>query len=139
MLRAFLDTNIVIDIIAHREVTSLQSVNAVRFMLSNKIGIFISAPTVSTALFIGKSAYKVNNVSELIAAVLEYADIITTSKQSVLGALQSSFKDKEDAIEYFTAVNHVDYFITHDIKDFKPFQNEILPVVTPKEFMALFE
>jgi hypothetical protein len=53
----------------------------------------------------------------------------------MLHALTSSFKDKEDALQYFTAQqNEADYFITRNVRDYKP-HTEFLSVMTPKEFL----
>jgi predicted nucleic acid-binding protein len=53
----------------------------------------------------------------------------------MLHALTSSFKDKEDALQYFTAQqNEADYFITRNVRDYKS-HAEFLSVMTPKEFM----
>lgn len=53
-------------------------------------------------------------------------------------ALNSRFSDKEDALQYYTAINHgADYFITRNIKDYKN-AIETLQVFTPLEFLQSF-
>ncbi|CAN5193371.1 hypothetical protein BH20BAC1_BH20BAC1_08900 [soil metagenome] len=45
------------------------------------------------------------------------------------------FKDKEDGLLYFLAVNEkMNYFITRNVKDFT-FTNPSLPVMTPTRFL----
>jgi hypothetical protein len=55
-------------------------------------------------------------------------------------AYQSKFSDIEDAIQYYTATKNeiIDFFITRNIKDFKSGEN-IIPVVTPAQFLKLFK
>jgi len=54
----------------------------------------------------------------------------------MLQAIASDFRDKEDALQYFTALHHgVDYFITGNIKDYKN-ALEFLPVSTPEKFLS---
>jgi hypothetical protein len=49
-----------------------------------------------------------------------------------LTALRSPFRDKEDALQYYTATK-ADYFITRNIKDYKH-KDPVLPVYHPDEF-----
>jgi predicted nucleic acid-binding protein len=49
-------------------------------------------------------------------------------------ALQSDFKDFEDAIQYYTALRHgVDTLLTRNIKDYKSAQ---ITVLTPEAFLS---
>ena len=48
-------------------------------------------------------------------------------------ALASDFKDFEDAIQYYTALeNDIDIFLTRNKKDFR---NTTLPILTAKEYV----
>jgi hypothetical protein len=48
-------------------------------------------------------------------------------------SLVSGFKDFEDAIQYYTAIeNDMDLILTRNKKDFK---NSILPVLTAREYL----
>jgi predicted nucleic acid-binding protein len=50
-------------------------------------------------------------------------------------ALESEFKDFEDAIQYFTAVkNNMDCIITRNINDYK---QSTIPVYTPTELLKI--
>ena len=49
-------------------------------------------------------------------------------------AISSPFKEKEDALQYYTALDHgADYFITRNVSDYKHLSDR-LPVMRPKEF-----
>ena len=56
-----------------------------------------------------------------------------------LRAYNSNFTDVEDAIQYFTALEHekIDYFITRNTKDFRMAEPH-LPVLSPSQFLKLF-
>ncbi len=57
----------------------------------------------------------------------------------MIEAITSPFKDKEDALQYYTALNHgADYFITRNITDYKS-TSVRLPVMTPVEFIKSLE
>ena len=52
-------------------------------------------------------------------------------------ALTGVMKDKEDALLYFGAIeNDIDYFVSRNVKDFKPFTQKQLPVVTARQFLT---
>lgn len=49
-------------------------------------------------------------------------------------SLASGFKDFEDAVQYYSALQvHADFLITRNKADFKV---DALPVLTPEEFLA---
>jgi hypothetical protein len=51
-------------------------------------------------------------------------------------ALAGNYKDKEDAILYFGALqNKMDFFITRNKKDFTLFATPALPLVSPRELL----
>lgn len=53
----------------------------------------------------------------------------------MMEALKSKFRDKEDALQYYTALHSgADYFLTRNAKDYK-FSLKILPVYKPLEFL----
>ncbi|MEM9895087.1 MAG: hypothetical protein AAF789_01845 [Bacteroidota bacterium] len=61
--------------------------------------------------------------------------MVSSVEHQVLYALKSTFKDKEDAYQYFTALLHnMDYLITRNKKDFQKHPTAI-PVFTPSEFL----
>jgi hypothetical protein len=52
-------------------------------------------------------------------------------------ALEAGFKDFEDSVQYFTAVeNKIDYIITRNVADYK---GSTIPVCTPTDFLKLLE
>jgi len=76
--------------------------------------------------------------SKSINALKYLADmvkIIKMNRYSVLNALDSSWKDFEDALQYFSAVQNdlIDVIITRNTKDYK---GSILSIMTPDEFLS---
>lgn len=67
--------------------------------------------------------------------LLNYLEIVNPSKKCILRASNSNFTDVEDAIQYFTALEHeeIDYFITRNTKDFRMAEPH-LPVLSPPNF-----
>ena len=63
--------------------------------------------------------------------------VATTDERTVDDSLASQFKDFEDAMQYYTAVNaKADVIITRNGKDFAASK---LPVMTATEYLATLE
>jgi hypothetical protein len=78
---------------------------------------------------------------EIKDAALKLSDLISVcelahaEKNGALLALNSQFKDKEDALQYFTALHaKANYFVTRNIKDYRHGWPS-LPVFTPDDFI----
>jgi len=83
---------------------------------------------------------KVENHKKAIAKIeklLQFIRVLSVSEKEIQEAIKSNFKDFEDAIQNFTALNSkVDVLVTRNIKDFKL---SSLPILTPTEFLAKIE
>lgn len=96
-LKVFADTNIVIDFIEQRP-QDLFSVNKIfKAAEENRIEIFVSESVLANALC-------VTGLDQQIYHLLPLIHLITISRNSFQNALISSFKDKEDAILYYGAL-----------------------------------
>ena len=73
-------------------------------------------------------------IIEKIKQLLTIIDIIKIDKEAVLGALNSNFKDFEDALQNFAAVENAEIkiILTRNIKDFKKSK---LAVLTPETYL----
>jgi predicted nucleic acid-binding protein len=133
VVKVFADTNIIIDLIENRDFdrASISSL----FLLAEQaeIEIFISESVITNALYI-------TNLPEQINLVLKIVHTCCFKIESFQKGLTSFYKDKEDAILYFGALqNKVDYFITRNKKDFAKFSVSALPVLSPKEFLDKYK
>lgn len=73
-----------------------------------------------------------------LLTLLNHFDIIDGNKEVVVSSLSSSMSDIEDALQYYTGINHqLDAIISRD-KEFKRSSLPILPVYTPKEFVSTY-
>src|SRR6202012_1152073 len=83
--------------------------------------------------------YGSDKAKELLLMILMEITLIDITHETAIVALSSKFKDIEDALQYFTAIHHkLGYFISND-KLLKKAGIPILPVLTPTEFLKLFE
>jgi predicted nucleic acid-binding protein len=131
--RIFLDNDIILDVSAEREVDVSASVRLLNLASKGIFNGFVSALTFTNAHYVqrkleGREA-SINFLKELrlILRVLSVDDSIIES------ALESGWKDFEDSVQYFTALqNGIDCIITQNKDDYKKSK---IPVYTPAEFL----
>ena len=129
------DTNIVIDLLAKRK--EFYKPAGVLFSLSdnNKVKLAV------TSLTFGKTYYLLSRElnSPKARAILRkfklLVNILPMDDKIIDLSLNSDFKDFEDAIQYYSALeNKLDIIITRNLKDFKLSK---IPVMTAADFLSM--
>ncbi len=133
MTRLFVDTNIVLDLLAKRK--EFQAA-AKLFVLADKgeVKLFVSALTFANANYIltrqqdRVSAVKVLRDLELLVTIVDLS-----GKVVKLAMNDDNFSDFEDGLQNYSAVdNDMEIIITRNQKDFKHSQ---LPVLSADEYL----
>ncbi len=134
MKKLFIDTNIVIDLLAHRDPYYHESAALFSLADQKKTEISISSLTIANTSYImmrkldSKKTKEVLRKLRLIVKVLPLDDKIIG-----LALNDDSFTDFEDSIQYFTAIeNNLDIIITRNLKDFRASK---IPVLTARQFI----
>ena len=134
-MKLFLDTNIVIDVIANREPFVEDSRIILNLCETGKAEGIISALTLCTISYVLR---KFATPGMMRTKLRDLRNILTPIDLSVSlldKAIASSITDFEDAVQFYTAAySDADVIITRNIKHF-PQDN--IPVLTPTEFLAL--
>jgi hypothetical protein len=139
--RVFADTNVYLDVLLQRG-DEWQSARDMFLLAENgAIEVFSSSSSLINLMYL-MNTYKLkrDNVVAHMFAVLNFTKLVNPDNVTFEIALSSQFKDLEDAVQYYTAleVSGVSYFVTSNIKDYK-FSIDVLPVVTPRVFMSNFK
>ncbi|WP_425389899.1 PIN domain-containing protein [Ekhidna sp.] len=136
----FLDTDVCLDILTRRKPHYQQSIELLRLRESTqKVRLCISESCIPNLIYFTTYKYKVEDSNIRLLDWIETCNLFSIeAKQSIIEALNSDFSDKEDAIQYHTAIKgKADYFITRNKKDYDPYVSAI-PVYTPSEFLELY-
>lgn len=135
-LKIFLDANIILEFVLKRK--NFEDVKSIFEIEQNaKIKLYISSSILHIVGYWLTKYLGVDVAKTTLLKLLEHIKVIDSNHEGALEALKSDFKDIEDAIQYFTALNHkMDYLISFDI-DFKKFANSKLPIVDVKDFIKL--
>lgn len=136
MKKVFLDTNVLLDIFLKRKPFYINSSEVFKKIEKKKIRGGICALSFTTIFYILEkeaSREKAFHVLKKIRTVLKVAPV---DEKTIDSALESTFQDFEDAVQYYSALKfRSDCIITRNTDDFK--ESEI-PVLTPEEFLQRY-
>jgi len=134
MAEVFLDTNVAVDLVTMRQPFYNEAVFIERLAQAGSINMIVSEGSIVTMIYIAFHKYKLPNAEDRLVSFLESCRVTSSTYSLILAALRSTFRDKEDAYQYQTALKcHADYFVTRDKKDFKSVIPYHLPVITPPQ------
>ncbi|WP_262151101.1 type II toxin-antitoxin system VapC family toxin [Chryseobacterium foetidum] len=132
-MKIFLDTNIVVDFLGERAEFYLPAAKIMTLGDQKKIKIYTSSNTVSTAYYLISKYENSKTAMEKIRKFKLLCSIAIMDDDVVEKAMNSDFKDFEDAMQYFSAVaTECDFIITRNEKDFK---NALIPVMNAESFL----
>jgi len=137
MKRVFLDTDVLIDFLSDRQPCSQDAAALLSWVIQHKWEILVSAISFDNIYYVMRR----NGVGQAsaIKALKKIHDITTcvaVDAVIISAVLESDFKDFEDGIQYFAAMQAggVNFFITRNLKDYK---KAAVHVATPQQFMTL--
>ncbi|MBC8052937.1 MAG: PIN domain-containing protein [Sphingobacteriaceae bacterium] len=138
MKNIFIDTNVVIDFLANRQPFSIDAARLFDFSISREARLYISAVSYNNIYYILKQSLSNKAAISLLEEFAEMTEIADVTSAIIRNSLKSDFKDYEDAIQYYCALSlpEIDFIVTRNTKDFK---KSILPVLNPREALALFQ
>jgi predicted nucleic acid-binding protein len=133
MKKVFLDTNIIVDLIADRKPFSKFSIEIFKKAEENKIKLFTSSHSIATTHYLLKKYLEEKLLRDVIYNLLDYITVVAVDTDILKKGLRSKHKDFEDSIQILCAstIENIDCIVTRNIKDFR--DSEIL-VLTPDEF-----
>ncbi len=137
MKKIFIDTNIVLDLLGKREPFYEEAAKLFSLGDRGKINLSVSSLTIANTHYVlsklknAKTARAILLKFKILVAVLDLNDKIIE-----LSLNDESFKDFEDALQYYTALeNTSDILITRNLKDFK---SSKIPVMTASQYLNIW-
>ena len=133
MMRLFLDTNIVVDLLEGREPFCYDAAQLFTMAHDKKVELLVSPMTFSTASFLLRK-HGPEGVRNLLSNLRQLVRVTISDERTVDDSIASQFKDFEDAMQYYSALNaKAEIIITRNGKDFTASN---LPVMTATEYLA---
>ena len=133
MQKIFLDTNIIIDFLGEREVFYEPAAKIMTLADRKKIKIFTSPSSISNTYYLLSKYENTKTAMQKIRKFKVICSISMMDDEVVEKAINSDFKDFEDAMQYFSALaSHCDLIVTRNEKDFK---NAMIPVMNGESYL----
>lgn len=132
MTHLFLDTNIIIDFLADRRPFSVDAARIFDYAEKGKTKLYLAAVSYNNVYYIISKHTSHNKTIKILKELEELTITIDTTAHSIKSALNSEFRDFEDAIQYFSSManNKIDGIVTRNASDFKISE---IPVWTPHQ------
>lgn len=121
MKNLFLDTNILIDVLARREPFHREAIQLFEQAVLKKARLLTTAISITKAWYMLDKYGDDKTAHKAISGIIEYVRIIPVSHRAATMAAGSEFRDFEDAVQYFAALEAetVEAIITRNVRDFR--------------------
>ena len=134
MTRILLDTDVILDLFFDREPFSQDTAKILSFCESNQIEAYVTPIVISNVYYLlRKTASHIQVITQL-RLLMSIVHVLEVSKETILDAISSSFKDFEDALQNYAAESAglIDVIVTRNVKDYK---QSALSIQTPDAFL----
>ncbi|MEZ5009320.1 MAG: PIN domain-containing protein [Chitinophagales bacterium] len=135
MSKILVDTNIILDLLAKRQPFHIESLQIFSLADLKQVELVVSALSLVNAHYILNDAMKIKETRSIIG---KFKVLVTSyelnDKIIELALNDNNFKDFEDGIQYYTALeSQCELILTRNLKDFK---KSAIPVLSPKEYLT---
>lgn len=136
MNNLFIDTNIVLDLLSKRPEFYQEAQELFTLADKDNVKLYISSLTVANTYYLLSKQYNSGDARHILSRFEMLVEILPLDSKIIRLALSSKdFKDFEDAIQYYIALeNGIPIIITRNKKDFK---TSLLPVFSAKEYLGI--
>lgn len=134
MDNVLIDTDVILDFFFDREPFSEFATEILNRCEEKTLNGHTTPIIICNVYYLLRKTAKHELIIEKIKQLLSIIEIIDINKEVVLDALNSEFKDFEDALQNFSAVQNrnLNIILTRNIKDFKESE---LAVLTPELYI----
>jgi predicted nucleic acid-binding protein len=129
-----IDTDVILDFFFDRKPFSEEASRILSLCEKGEVKGFVTSIMLSNVYYLLRKTASHEKVIENLKILMNIIDVTTTNKKTVIEALNSEFKDFEDALQNFSAINEkeIKVIITRNIKDYK---SSTLSLMTPESYL----
>ena len=129
----FVDTDVVLDLLTGRQPHYAFAVLLFTLAEMEKFTLCVTPLLISNTFYILRKQLGNEKAKEVLRKLKIITKVFDSSEKTVEKALNSSFNDLEDAIQYYTAAeNGIPVILTRNLHDYK---NAQIVVQTPEEYL----
>ncbi len=137
MIQAFVHSDVIIDLLTHREPHFYESAKLLQKCQDKKIKLCTSPLAIANVHYIVRKVKGEEQTRDVLRKILSLIELTILDAATVKNALDSGMKDFEDAMQAQSAkLFNSSYIITRNIKDYKQAPIE---AKTPKEINAILD
>ena len=135
MMSIFVDCDVIIDLLTHREPHFFESAKLFQACQNGKVSLLTSPLVIANIHNIVRKSKGEKQTREVLKKLLSLIKLTAIYGKIILNALNSTMKDFEDAIQSLSAKPlKCKYIVTRNIKDYK---QSTIKAITPTEMNKL--
>jgi len=135
MKHVLIDTNIILDIALQQDPFYEVASQIFGKIDDGKIKGFVTASSITDIYYVSRKACGREKAINFIRELIDVLEVLSVTKETIINALITEFKDFEDAIQYCVAdINRIDIIVTRNKSDFK---FSTIEVCTPDELIKI--
>lgn len=134
MEHVLIDADVILDFFFDRKPFSQDSSKIMSLCEKGEIKGFVTSIVLSNIAYLLRKTATQEKVITNLKMLMKFIEVTTTDKNAVLEALNSDFKDFEDALQNYSAQNskEIKVIVTRNIRDYKTSQ---LSIMTPETYL----
>ena len=131
--KVFLDTDVILDLLTEREPHFETAVELFLQIQDRTIQAYTSPVIIANIFYILNKHLGRKKAIQSLIKLKSLVKVLNCGDRVIELALSSDFKDFEDSIQYYTALeNNIDILITRNVKDYKTAN---ITISTPLEYI----
>lgn len=134
MDQILIDTDVILDFFFDREPFAKYATAVLNLCAENEIKGYTTPLIISNTYYLLRKTAKHAVIVEKIKQLMNIIEVVPMDKNIVFDALNSDFKDFEDALQNFSAIENgqIQIILTRNLKDFKKSE---LAILTPETYL----
>lgn len=133
-MRAFIDTNVIVDVVARREPFFSDSQAVLALCATGNLDGVVSDLTFCNVAYVLRKSLGSTQLRNGLRVLKNHLTIVPIGEATITAALESTTTDFEDAVQLEAArANRVDIIITRNVRHFN---NSPIRVCTPSELLT---
>ena len=134
-MKLFLDTNILIDVIANRKPWVDEALVLFELSKQKKLTLIVADFSFINLAYITRKLFTPEELYALLSVLCIYVKVVEVGGMIIKESFQKRWRDMEDCVQYLVAKREeVDYLITRNEKDFL---DSDIPVLSPSKFLDM--
>jgi predicted nucleic acid-binding protein len=121
MDRVLIDSDVILDSLFDRKPFAEYATMVLRLCETGNIKGFLTPLIYSNVYYLLRQTARHEKVIEKLKQLLEITEVLQMDRKVIENALNSGFKDFEDSLQNYSAVNNgnIDLILTRNLKDYK--------------------